>query len=247
MMGAVVAWPALLAGTSAASAAGEEAASTAGQAEPAAEDCSCCEQDWCGCEGCVDCHAYLKAKGNAVPLDAPAAYAAAGRTAWWEALDWRAAKMPRWRPVKDEYLEARNSTLEDAGVGLFATVSLPAGAVMPPYKGSILTYAESKRGGPSVWCPAGPGAKLLGMDSDTAMSGPEANDLSYCVNGAAAVENNPSPLINSAATKEECELVNVEICEIGQVMYYRTTKPVPKGVELVTEYGSNYWEDLESC
>mmetsp|Transcript_76655 Transcript_76655/g.177833 ORF Transcript_76655/g.177833 Transcript_76655/m.177833 type:complete len:119 (+) Transcript_76655:1-357(+) len=118
---------------------------------------------------------------------------------------------------------------------------------MPPYQGTTLTYAQGKRGGPYVWCPAQSGTELMDMDNDMASNGPKGQEMSFCVDAEKAVSGNPSRLINAAGNKEECKEVNVEICELGQVMYYRTTVPVPKGAELVTDYGSNYWEGLESC
>lgn len=212
-------------------------------------DCSCCEADWCGCvDRCIDCHAYLKAKGYAVPADAQEAVAAAGRSRWPKALGWRSARMPGWLPVAESDLEMGNSTLEGAGTGLFTRRALPQGTVMPPYQGLSLTYLESKLGGPYVWCPAGPGTELMEYEDQGAVkeSG-KGRKMSYCVDAEPAAEGNPSRFINAAGSKAECKAVNVEICEIGQVMYYRTTKPVPPGGELVTDYGSNYWEDLESC
>ena len=55
--------------------------------------------------------------------------------------------------------------------------------------------------------------------------------------------------------------MNVQICEFGDVAYFRhipvllypcgkkdaevarTTKDIKKGTELITDYGSEYWED----
>lgn len=53
--------------------------------------------------------------------------------------------------------------------------------------------------------------------------------------------------------------VNTEICQLGNVMYFRTTKEafwklkcggswqVQAGSELITDYGYGYWPDFESC
>lgn len=210
----------------------------------AGEECKCCEQDWCGCTGdCIDCQAYLKAKGYRVPLAAPEAYAAAGKTAWATATAWSSAQMPGWRPVAERDLFVQNSTLEGAGSGLFTSADLPAGTVMPPYQGTMMTYAETKGGGTNVWCPLASGMDIMNMEDEEARSGPRARELSFCVDGRPPKTSN---FINAAATKAECKAVNVEICEIGRVMYYRTTRPVPRGAELVTEYGDFYFEGMES-
>eukprot|EP00929_Paragymnodinium_shiwhaense_P118002 TRINITY_DN8955_c0_g2_i1.p1 TRINITY_DN8955_c0_g2~~TRINITY_DN8955_c0_g2_i1.p1 ORF type:complete len:320 (-),score=25.91 TRINITY_DN8955_c0_g2_i1:209-1168(-) len=240
-------WLAQLPGLASDRAAHAEEASAAGSAK-AEEDCSCCEKDWCGCGGeCFDCYDHLKKLGYKMPLDAPAAVAAAG-TAWRDSLNWKSAKLPGWRPTKDEYIMEKNSSIEGAGQGLFAKVGLPRGAVMPPYGGRMLKFSESKVGGPYAWCPVGSADAIGEMDETALKSGPKSKEISYCVDGEATTnEDNPSRLINAAGSPEECAKVNTEICEIGKVMYFRTTRPIAAGEELVTDYGNNYWEDLQDC
>lgn len=214
-----------------------------------AEDdpCSCCEKDWCGCGlECIDCHSYLKSRGYQVPLSLADAKAKAGTSRWPSALGWRSASMPRWRPAKDVELRAGASALEGAGQGLFATAALPKGTVMPPYQGPMLSYGQGQKGGNYVYCPYTSREALRDIE-DKLPGAPALGDLSFCVDAKPAVEDNPSRLINAAATAAQCKEVNVEICEIGQVMYYRTTRPVPVGDELVTDYGSTYWGGLDSC
>eukprot|EP00438_Fugacium_kawagutii_P029891 Skav200708 [mRNA] locus=scaffold2650:62380:63053:- [translate_table: standard] len=112
----------------------------------------------------------------------------------------------------------------------------------------------------------------------------------FCIDGREAAEKNPTRYINAARTPEslgsacaaccenaacisllrqrkprQCKKVNTQICEFGDVAYFRlrvdsfleathvashvslsrTTKDIKRGAELVTDYGSEYWEDRE--
>eukprot|EP00929_Paragymnodinium_shiwhaense_P094715 TRINITY_DN55481_c0_g1_i1.p1 TRINITY_DN55481_c0_g1~~TRINITY_DN55481_c0_g1_i1.p1 ORF type:complete len:349 (-),score=23.16 TRINITY_DN55481_c0_g1_i1:378-1361(-) len=202
--------------------------------------CSCCELDWCGCWGCHDCYEYLQARGHGVPLDAASAYSAFGAMSWFLALSWRSAKMPRWSPVNNIDMVAGESSISGAGSGLFAAAELSAGDVLPPYMGTLLTFAEAKRGGSYIWCPMDNGDALIDMTWEEATAGPRSSRMSFCVDAEPLVHGNPARLVNGVATKEQRRLANVEICEIGQVMYYRLTKDVPAGTELLTDYGTYY-------
>lgn len=216
--------------------------------------CGCCELDWCACgrAGC-DCLAHLKELGYTVPLDARTAYALAG-DAWADALGWSSASF--WHPILDDKVELRSSSISGVGTGLFARASLPSGAVLPPYQGLVLTIADLTRSeysssqGNYVWCPRS--SQRLLEESNAAGEeeielGPDALMPTFCVDGELASGRNPSPFVNAATTQSQCGLVNVEICELGDVAYFRTTRPVLPGTELVTDYGSRYWSDFPGC
>eukprot|EP00444_Apocalathium_aciculiferum_P066307 CAMPEP_0183554534 /NCGR_PEP_ID=MMETSP0371-20130417/78902_1 /TAXON_ID=268820 /ORGANISM="Peridinium aciculiferum, Strain PAER-2" /LENGTH=316 /DNA_ID=CAMNT_0025760475 /DNA_START=38 /DNA_END=988 /DNA_ORIENTATION=- len=216
--------------------------------EPADEPCACCERDWCGCgEQCTDCHAYLATKGFKVPLDIAGAFDAAGKIGWGTALGWQAARMPRWKPVANEDVKVEGSTLEGAGQGLFAATLLPKGAVLPPYQGPQLSFAEAERGGSYMWCPAKAREVIGDLKDSSVKRGSWLDGPSFCVDAQPLVKGNPSRYVNAAATEKQCKAVNTEICQIGGVMYYRTTQPVAPGAELVTDYGSTYWPGFDSC
>lgn len=215
---------------------------------------ACCTRDWCHCDDRVcDCHAVLKSQGYSLPASAATAYAAGGMSGWTSALDgWRSADIPRWDPVASEQIEIKDSKIVGAGKGLFARAPLPKWSVLPPYQGMQLSYLEVRRlrftpEMEYMWCPMKSAALIANMTDAELESKPLAAQPTYCVDGKPSVEGNPSRFVNAAAEVAQCAAVNVEICELGQVMYFRTTKPVPGGAELLTNYGPNYWEDFRGC
>mmetsp|Transcript_54106 Transcript_54106/g.168012 ORF Transcript_54106/g.168012 Transcript_54106/m.168012 type:complete len:356 (+) Transcript_54106:22-1089(+) len=249
----------LFGGTAGFGAAGPVAAPAAARsaARPGRE-CACCEIDWC-ITGCIsagsltrcDCHAYLSSKGYGVPLDAPAAVAKGGEAEWQDLLGWRSAKLHRWKPLRDEDVEVRDSIFEGAGQGLFALRRVPQWTVLPPYRGSLITRAAlaRRRYTPQmdyVWCPARR-MPLMNMSDEALESGPGAGEPTYCVDSRDFLSRNPARYVNAARSQQQCKAVNVEICEFGQVAYYRTTQDIPVGTELLTEYGGSYWQDFEGC
>ncbi|CAE8610515.1 unnamed protein product [Polarella glacialis] len=212
---------------------------------------SCCAKDWCECDFC-DCSAFLESQGYKVPLDAPRAFAKAGKTEWGKVLDWQSANIPHWEPVARENLRADNSTFPGAGLGLFTQAALPADSVLPPYWGPLLTFAEVGRAQNTpeneyVWCSSNNGLAAMGMSKDELTQGPKAREIAFCTDGRASVEQNLAGFVNAAASQAQCGATNVRMCELGQVMYFRTTKPVPAGSELVTDYGGFYWGDFQGC
>ncbi|CAE7041375.1 PRDM12 [Symbiodinium natans] len=194
-------------------------------ASPATADeaCACCELDWCGCGAkCVDCHAYLSSRGFSLPADASSAVRSRGMSDWAAAVDWQNAEAPQWRPVQRDQVAAGQSKLPGAGRGLFARERLAKRAVLPPYKGQLQNIQAVTRGGAYVWCP------------QTSSGGTAA---AFCMDAAADDPENPARLINAAANEEQCKQVNTEICQLGNVLYFRTLQEVPAGTELVTDYG----------
>mmetsp|Transcript_95912 Transcript_95912/g.213408 ORF Transcript_95912/g.213408 Transcript_95912/m.213408 type:complete len:322 (+) Transcript_95912:145-1110(+) len=204
----------------------------------------CCLKDWCQCDPHCDCHAVLSAEGYTVPRNASGAVAI-GRGAWARALEWRAATIPGWSPAAEDSIEVKDSSIAGAGKGLFASVPLPVGTIIAPYVGKQLSVAEAqlRRNATEVteylWCP------LQGNDNIDDIKGVDAQKPSYCVDPK--FDTNPARFVNAAAEDAQCKLLNVEMCELGQVMYYRTLKSVAQGEELVTSYGPDYWQGWRGC
>jgi len=213
----------------------------------------CCVRDWCGCDSMCDCRTALQAKGYAVPPDAPSAFAAQGQRLWPAVLEgWRTATAPGWRATGGGELEVKESTLAGAGSGLFASKTLPKGAVLPPYQGALLSPGEvrGRMRSPAmsyVWCPAASARKFQNISSEGFARDGQGQEQTYCVDARLAAEGNLARYVNAAKDKAQCGAVNVELCELGQVMYMRTTRPVQAGEELVTTYGAVYWKGFRGC
>lgn len=222
-------------------------------AEFAKEDeqaCKCCSSDWCGCKGCTNCYKALKTQGYALPLDAQAAYKKAGGRGWPLALNWQATfpKLPGVaRVATAESFQVSKSNIENAGDGLFTNTALPRGSVLPPYQGEVLNFAKGQKGGAYVWCPVSAGLRMYFAEEGETETGGMAEEPSFCVDSAGTKEGNPARFVNGAGSKDECKEVNLEICEIGDIMYFRTSRDVPVGAELLTDYGDFYWSNNEPC
>lgn len=213
-----------------------------------AETCeACCLEDWCACDHRVcNCQQILKANGFTVPQDV----SALGGD--WQKLDWRSAQLPRFHPVSTEDLMVCNSTLKGAGQGVIAVRDLPKGSVLLPYMGQLLSYREVglrdfNEDMDYTWCPLKNGLAMLDMTPEELMAGPKADDMSFCVDSKEFTEKtNLGRYVNGAKSREQCELINVKMCELGRVMYFRTTKAIRAGTELITNYGGSYW-DFKGC
>eukprot|EP00440_Ansanella_granifera_P008968 gb/GFBE01009719.1/.p1 GENE.gb/GFBE01009719.1/~~gb/GFBE01009719.1/.p1 ORF type:complete len:362 (+),score=39.74 gb/GFBE01009719.1/:1-1086(+) len=229
---------------------------------------TCTEEDTGVATKC-DCYEYLSElssrrksmKGGGkyiLPRDAQRARldsmdAGTGETGWADNLRWKSASLPLWIPEDGSGLTKQASTISaGAGDGLFAKKSLPKHTVLPPYQGAPLSVADIKRmrSTPAmdyVWCPMQEEPLLNLTDTQLQQVSDAGAATTFCIDGQQAVEKNPARFINAARKKEQCPKVNVEICEFGQVAYFRTTKAVPRGAELVTDYGPEYWEDFAGC
>ncbi|CAE7462176.1 Prmt7, partial [Symbiodinium sp. CCMP2456] len=204
---------------------------------PEDRSCSCCLQDFCRCPATCECLRVLRANGYKTPLDAGEALEQGGEVLLSASLKWPRGDFPAWRPLEAQ-LAVRNSTLPGAGQGLFAAEAIAAGVVLPPYQGLSLLFADLDRVEYSrevdnyVWCPR-----------DRKLEG-EPWLPSFCVDGQRLQRGNPARFVNAARMANQCDDVNLEICELGRVAYFRTLRPVSAGTELIVDYGSSYWEDF---
>lgn len=123
---------------------------------------------------------------------------------------------------------------------------------MPPYQGKALSVAEFRKArGTSamdyVWCPLREEGLFNFTDEQLVAAEKAGAATTFCIDGRETPETNPVRFINAARSQEQCKKVNVKICEFGDVAYFRLTKDVKRGAELITDYGSEYWEDFEGC
>lgn len=60
---------------------------------------------------------------------------------------------------------------------------------------------------------------MLDMTPEELMAGPKADDMSFCVDSKEFTEKtNLGRYVNGAKSREQCELINVKMCELGRVM-----------------------------
>ncbi|CAE7569392.1 Dnajc2 [Symbiodinium sp. KB8] len=215
--------------------------------------CNCHEflSDYQSSEQLVVSGGLYKLPADAARARLDSIEAGQGEEGWADHLSWKTANLLKWNPEDGKNLQIKPSTLgETAGDGLFTTVPLPKYTVLPPYQGKPLSLAEfRKMRGTSemdyVYCPLREEALFNFTDEQLQTAEQAGAATTFCVDGRVALEKNPVRFVNAARTKEQCKKVNVQICEFGDVAYFRTTKDVKKGSELITDYGSAYWEDFE--
>mmetsp|Transcript_33726 Transcript_33726/g.100140 ORF Transcript_33726/g.100140 Transcript_33726/m.100140 type:complete len:237 (-) Transcript_33726:28-738(-) len=178
--------------------------------------CDCCESDWCGCDGCVDCASHLGAAGG--PRGA----------------DLRAGRLPGLASglVGDECLRIGASAIPGAGQGLFAACALRQGqALKRAYVGSLRSEKQlleevGKVDHSYVWCPepTAPGDDVVCVDAQH-------------VAGA----SNPLRYVNGARGLAQCGDIGVEMCQFDRNLYFRVVRHVSPSQELLVDYGPAYW------
>lgn len=132
-------------------------------------------------------------------------------------------RKPAARPPNvPAFLKVRDSTIPNAGKGMFAARKLPAGKRLGEYKGKRI---------PFHW------ANAPGTDSSYYMyASEEPQDAGVVIDGRAL--NNPMRWANHAP--EPLANAQAELEESGRI-YFRTTRPVKSGEEIFINYGEDYW------
>ena len=109
--------------------------------------------------------------------------------------------------------------------GVIARRDLPKGTVLPPYMGQLLSYREVglrefNEDMDYTWCPLKNGIVMLNMTPEELIAGPKAENMAFCVDSKefTDVTKNPGRYVNGAKSPEQCELINVKMCELGRVM-----------------------------
>mmetsp|Transcript_14488 Transcript_14488/g.31792 ORF Transcript_14488/g.31792 Transcript_14488/m.31792 type:complete len:199 (-) Transcript_14488:24-620(-) len=122
------------------------------------------------------------------------------------------------------------SRLPGAGQGLFATRELSAGTQLPQhYKGNLLTEKEFLRKGKDC-------QYMMGL----------SHPKYHAIDAKPITKDNPLRYINAAKTASQRRLINCQFYQRGLKVFYATTRRVGAGAELVTDYGTNYWEAIRN-
>lgn len=129
-----------------------------------------------------------------------------------------------------DLLEIKKSNIPGAGDGAFSRKNLPKGKRLGEYNGKILGFDdyESLRNKSYIFEVT---KKFKGK---------------YYLFYIDARSGDALRFVNGAYGKEQRKKVNVESYQYAERIFFRTTKNIPKGEELLIDYGDNYWEeDLE--
>jgi hypothetical protein len=131
---------------------------------------------------------------------------------------------PQWAVV-------RRSTIDGAGLGLFAAKDIPAGFCLGEYVGTVRRGLGMTSTSAYIWelKPRNPRleGEMIWIDGEEYGDGllhDTPNNLRY---------------VNCADEEDE---INTKMVQHDDKVYYRTARAVHKGEELLMTYGSGYWD-----
>lgn len=124
-----------------------------------------------------------------------------------------------------DHIEIKTSNIENAGLGIFAITNIPKDVLLGWYKGTIVENKDYINNPAYGWRFE---HSELGTVKLEAVINFEANPLAF-VNGA-------DPEI-----KQQVDSLNLEHLIINNRVYYKTTKLIKKGEELIIDYGGIYF------
>tara|TARA_R100001163_G_C5012458_1_gene157907 strand:+ start:217 stop:687 length:471 start_codon:yes stop_codon:yes gene_type:complete len=117
-----------------------------------------------------------------------------------------------------DFIEIKESSIENAGLGVFAIEDIPKNILLTWYKGF---YTDKSINKSYTW--------NFNSDIDNKHLKIEA-DL--------CVTSNPLAFVNSFANKKQEKLKNLIKVVINNRLYYKTIKKINKGTELIVDYES---------
>ena len=115
-----------------------------------------------------------------------------------------------------DFIEIKESTIPDAGVGVFAKENIPNNTLLTWYKGFI---TDKSINGKYTW----------NFDSDI-------HPKRIKIEPDLCITSNPLAFVNTFANKEQYKLLNCEAIPINERLYYKTIKKIKKGEELIVDY-----------
>lgn len=122
-------------------------------------------------------------------------------------------------------MEVKESTIDGAGLGTFATQFIPKNTDLGKYYGNFTK--KSPVDTTYAWT--------------TFQKDKFGNLFRGFIDGKDFKENNPLRYVNAPKNQQETPLLNTKMVQQEGSIHYLTTKNIFKGEELFIDYGSNYW------
>lgn len=227
--------------------------------------CDCCRRDWCGCTACPDCAEAYRILGfdgtaaNSPPSSSPPLSSSPSSSSSAPALllSGRTPGFPGW--ITEACLRVAPSGIKGAGQGLFSSCRMRKGQVVKrPYQGKRVEKGSwgADYDHSYLWCPERPPRVFAPHSSDE--DAEEVPEVVAPVEGPKPLQcldardfkdpgTNPVRFVNGAKSQEQCDHVGLEFCQFDQQLYFRTTRDLRSGEELLVDYGASYWEDGTKC
>lgn len=119
------------------------------------------------------------------------------------------------------------SSIPGGGMGLFAKEDLPKGTRLGWYRGKFMTTKQWNRckNDKYIW---------LLLDED---------DEEYYIDASELKKNNKLRYVNGCFTPGQYASVNTEAYQKDDKIWYKTIRKIPKGMELLVDYGCDYFTE----
>jgi SET domain-containing protein len=125
--------------------------------------------------------------------------------------------------IPEKQLTIKQSTISNAGKGLFTKTDIPAGSLIIEYKGRVTTWAEVKFNADNAY--------LYYVNSRYVIDGkPFLKSLARYANDAEGL------------TKVRGIVNNCIYEKVGAKVYIKAVKDIPAGSEILVSYGKEYWQ-----
>ena len=130
--------------------------------------------------------------------------------------------------MKTKIISIKKSNIVSAGLGVFAYHDLRKGLTIGEYKGKVINKQEFEKLKDTRYIfevnkKINTTYKLFYIDATKVKN---SNWLRY---------------VNGAKTREQKKKVNLYAYQYKEKVYYKTTKAIKKGEELLIDYGDSYW------
>jgi len=133
-----------------------------------------------------------------------------------------------------DFVNIRESNIQKAGLGAFATSFIPKRTRLGEYKGRLLTQKEYDNLKEEHCCYMFEVDKQVGKKR-----------RKYFIDARFKKHSNWTRYVNGAKDAKQQKKVNIEAYQYGGKVFYRTCENVKTGDELLVDYGSDYWTSDE--
>lgn len=127
----------------------------------------------------------------------------------------------------EKHLVVKRSTIPGAGKGLFTKTAITKGTLIVEYKGKISDWENANHEG-------GDNAYIFFVNKKHVI------DASRRLSAFARYANDGSGLKRVKGIKNNCSYFIQ-----GKRVYIKATKDIPAGVELLVDYGKDYWDVIK--
>jgi uncharacterized protein len=129
----------------------------------------------------------------------------------------------------NEFLTIKKSQIPKAGFGAFASSTINKGTKIGEYQGKLLDQKAYEKLSNQLYI------------FEVAKKNTKGNYKTFYIDAAKKAPGRELRFINGAFGKKQKKLINVEAYQYREKIFYRSTKNIKAGEELIIDYGDSYW------